>query len=112
MINRNIVQRIAKQTNLSETQINVVLEAFCDITLKQVANGSEVRLNDYFTFYTARKAATVKLLKDEEITDKIKRNKFFDDEDNSLLVPASFSFRVKLETFAATMYKQITNKKR
>jgi len=112
MTNKQIVERIAKQTDLSETQINVILSAFCEITVKMVANGSEVRLKDYFTFFTARKSATVKILKESEITDKIRRNKLFDDDDNTLLVPASFKFKVKLEKYAATMYKQITNKKR
>ena len=112
MINKQIVERIAKQTELSETQINVVLEALCDITLKQVANGNKVVLKDYFTFYMSKKHAYIKNYKKEEVTDKLRNNPLFDESDNTLLVPAKFEFKMKLEKYANTMFKQITKKKK
>lgn len=112
MINKYIVERIAKQTDVQETQIDVILSAFCDIVVKQVANGQEVKLKDYFTFYTARKNASIKIIEEKNLTERIKNNPLFDSDDNTLLVPATFKFSIRLEKFSRLMYKQITKKKR
>lgn len=112
MTNKRIVQRIAKSIDLSETKIDVVLESFFDILVKEVANGNKVVIKDYFTFYESKTPACVKNLKEEQITERIRANKYFDESDNTLLVPEKISLKMKMEKYASVMFKQIVNKKR